>query len=237
MNCASLQDYHFAQEIFDNPRTTWHLPKKCKAPLKQDLLKLPIKGCILLRIFPHAYTPKLNTGLCLLGGGGQKLSVGPGCEFRCAGDKPWSPTCHSLASCPAHLQLQASWWPSYGHCVAAVASARCQGNAAADGDAAGCVRWPCNLGRQRGRNNMLVNMMLFISIAALQFWARTMQQEFNGMWYSHLDTSLFLRQIINSFSNHHGKNMTALYSQILYRKTYIPNLSENRVVKIQHQNI
>lgn len=132
--------------------------------------------------------------------------------------------------------------PSSRHRAAAVASARCQGNAAAhedaaDEDAAGRVRWPRNPGRPRGRNNLFANMMLFISVAALEFWARTTQREFNGIWYPRLDTSLFLCQIINSFSNQHGKNMPALYAQILYRKTYIPKLGENRVVKIQHPNI
>ena len=112
MNCASSQGCHSAQEIFNIQRITWLLPTKCKATLKQDVAKLPIKGCILLRILPHMYTPKLNTGFCPLGGKGQQLRAGPRREFRCTGNKPWAPTCPSPASSPAHLQLPASRWPS-----------------------------------------------------------------------------------------------------------------------------
>lgn len=168
--------------------------------------------------------PKLNTAVCLLGRRGQKLSADPRCEFRCTGNKLWSLTCHSPASCPAHLHCEHPGDLSSGHCVAAVASACCQGNAAADEDAdtTGCLRWPRKPGRQRGRNNLFTNTMLFISVAALEFWACTMQREFNAIWDLHLDTSLFLCQIIHLFSNQHGKNMATLCAQILYRKTYIP---------------
>lgn len=138
--------------------------------------------------------------------------------------------CHSPASCTS---------PAVGILRVVLGTAPQAprlGNATEDEEGAGHKHWVQSLSRQREGNDLFRNM-LPISVAALVFSACTMQQEFDGTWYPHLETSLFLWQITNTFSNQHVKNMTALYAQILHMKAYIPKPSENTMVKIQHPNI
>lgn len=152
-------------------------------------------GSILLRIF-----------LCILHswtqGEDQELSADQ--EVH----RQWTMTKDATAqSCPAHLQLWESWRWSWGLLHL---SGQCHRLRMGQDTSPGRRIWA---GKGRGVTS---SQTCFHFYSSSGVWTCAIQQESNGTWYPHLDTSLFLGQITNTFSNQHIKNMTALYAQMLH---------------------
>lgn len=208
------------------------LPNKRKPIPKHNLLTLWIKGFLLIRIFPHVHTPKLPRGFWLLRGEVQKLGADPSLEFRCTGNishhfniKTQLLLLHS-SICKHPTERTRGFSRGHWSLVGWAAPARCNE----------CIHCATLAGKGEGIA-WFADTELPISIMALELWVCIILPEFKSIWCLHLDTSLFLCQIVNSFCNQHGKNITAVYIQTLYRKMSNPKSSENRIVKIQDTNI